>query len=195
MIERFKLGVGISLSLFGVIVALSADLNRSSGNARVALGLTIMLGAACGSIPRAYLGKVVWLIAILCFLGRAFCVGPVQEDVWTVVCRNGEFRWVQRSPFAVKSLHDETLRVRKFGMTLIERSLRDEPEKECSFSVHWSVAEQDLSRYVAAARVGHTVEDLLEELFPADVGDDDLAAFKRTCRKVGVSIGGIYREL
>lgn len=194
MAERFKLGVSISLALFGSVVASSGDLNRSSGSASAALGMTIILGAACISIPRAYLGKAVWVMAILWLLGRAFCVGPVEDDVWTVVCRNGEFRWVQRSPFAVKSLYDETLRIRKFGVTLIERSLHNQTEKQGSFSVHWSVAEQDLERYLAT-RDGRTVEDILEELFPADLGDNDLSAFKRSCRKAGVSVGGIYREL
>lgn len=195
MVQRFRLGVSLSVALYGAIVAFSGDLGRSVGNASIALGLTLMLAAACVSIQRAYVGKLVWITAILFFLGRAFCVGPIEDGVWSVVYRGREFRWVQRSSFAVKSLYDETLQVPKTGVTLIERESMRGRREGAEFSVHWSVAEQDLPQYVATYREGRTVERLLEELFPAEMADEELAAFKRRCRRAGVSIGGIYRDL
>lgn len=194
MVERFKLGVGLSLALSGAIIMFSADLSRSAGYALIALGLTIVLAGACVSTRRLYVGKVACAAAIVLFLGKAFCVGPTEDGAWTVVCRGGELCWVQRSPFAVKWLYDERLRVPKTGVTLIERPLRDK-RGLVDFAVHWSVAEQDLGRYVAAHREGQTVELLLEELFPHEMIDEELVVFKKRCRQAGVSIGGIYQGL
>jgi len=195
MVERFRLGVSIALTLFGIAVTSSADPSRSLGNVHMALGMTIILGAICVYLRRSYIGKIAWLMGIVFFLGRAFCVGPLEEGVWTVVCREGEFRWVQSSPFAVKSLHDETLQVGKCGFALIYRTLPSDRARQASFLVYWSVTEQDLRRYVAADGGKRTVEARLEALFPTHVGDEELAAFKRRCLAVGVSVNGIYREL